>query len=312
MRTAKLIIVTGLLALGIGTAGSATAEEAAPEQPAAASSSAESAFGASSGGSQSIDQLLADLRSPDPNTRVAAIRALGQRREQAAVQPLMGLLRSDPLPEVRGWAVRALHDIGAPEGRAAIVTAAREDPDERVRAMAARLEGVTPAQPAPPPPARPVTQPAYAAPAYAPPPPPRPQRVRVPGRGLRLSGIITTSVTYGMALIIGLSLLSVDDTEWDDATTEHQWGWKLLLPVVGPAVAASTEDAEGAEVVLWMWTAAQILGITLMSVGFAQRARWRREHESDEDDQPAPAEARRAGIALVSPPGGLSLAGWFF
>jgi hypothetical protein len=53
--------------------------------------------------------------------------------------------------------------------------------------------------------------------------------------------------------------------------------------------------------------------VTLLAVGYARRARHLREQEAQEGDEDAEPEARvrRAGIALLPGPGGLSLSGWF-
>ncbi len=314
MRVTTLIILAATCFTFVMTPRLALAEEAGETPTAAGGGDGANTFG-DAPAAQSVDELLATLRAPDGTARVAAVRALGERREASAVQPLINLLHTDPVPEVRGWAVRALHDIGNPEGRAAVVTAAREDPDERVRTMAGRLEGVSSAQPPPYTPAPAQVQPLGAQyPQYAPGYPQyrlpqRPQRV--PGRGLRVGGIITTSVSYGLALLVGISLLSVEGDEWDDASSEHDWGWKLMLPIVGPAVAATTNDANEASVVFWVWSAAQIAGVTLLAVGYARRARHRREQAVDEDDPEPEASRRNFGLALLPGPGGLQLTGWF-
>lgn len=282
--------------------------------------------------SASVDELVAALRSPDPAARVAAIRALGDRREAAAVAPVTDLLRADPVPEVRGWAVRALDSIGTPEARAALASAAQDDPDERVRAVAARLAGVAPApgpqagpaspfeaQPAPAP--APAVQQPYA-PYAAYPPAYLHRRPSVPGRGLRIGGIVVTSVSYGLALIVGLALISSGaEDEYGYGEPELiDFGWKMLLPIVGPGVAAATNDFHEAQIPFWIWSLAEVAGVTLLAVGYARRARHQREQAddaaADEPDSRAEPEGvdrsrRDAGVAVLPGPGGLSLAGWF-
>lgn len=270
-------------------------------------------FGEPQPETQSVDELMASLQNPDATARIAAVRALGDRQETAAVEPLSRLLRADPVPEVRGWVVRALHDIDTPEAHAAVTTAAREDPDERVRSMAANLEGVSTPPPQPFSPAGTTTIPPPRE-QYSPPPtaytPPQQQRVRIPGRGLRIAGVVTTASSYGLALLVGVALLSAgDEDEWGGTRNFVDWGWKLMLPVVGPAVAATTNDTGGEAVIFWLWSAIQVAGITMLSIGYARRARWLRENGTDEEEPQA--EAPSFGIALLPGPGGLSLGGYF-
>jgi hypothetical protein len=89
------------------------------------------------------------LRSEDPVQRLEAVRALGALADPAAVDPLISAAESDPRPEIRGWAVRALHRIGTPEALVAVRRIAENDSDERVRALAggliAQLEPPVPA-----------------------------------------------------------------------------------------------------------------------------------------------------------------------
>lgn len=287
-------------------APSASAEEAAPVVPAAVEAEAAAP---EEPAEPTAEALIQQLRAPVAAERVAAVRALGERQERSAVPHLITLLRADPLPEVRGWIIRALDDIDTPEAHSAIVTAAREDPDERVRTMAGQLEGVSPAPPQPFTPAAPRVQPTpVVPPLYRPARPQAPPRP--PGRGLRVAGVITTSVSYGLALLVGLAFFTAEDDEWDD-TDYTDWGWKMILPIVGPAVAATTNDVGDASAVFWLWSAAQVAGVTLLAIGYARRARWLRENESPEDDV-EPESARRSwGLAVMPGPGGLMVNGYF-
>jgi hypothetical protein len=255
----------------------------------------------------SVDELIAALSSPDAAARITAVRTLGESGAEAAVVPLTGVVRNDPVPEVRGWAVRSLYQIGTPEARAAVVTTAQQDPDERVRGMAARLTGVaaTPAQPAPPSVVQ--TQPVAPQTTIVAPvveaPVPRARPPRPPGRGLRLGGWITTGVTYGLALLVGAALMSVGDDDSID------WGWKFILPIVGPAVAMVTNlDGEDRALSVWgfLWSAGEALGVILLAVGYTRGQRAPREEAASRPP---------AGLAVLpGGPGGLpglSLAGWF-
>jgi hypothetical protein len=291
--------------------------------------------------SASVDELVSGLDSPDPAARITAIRALGDRREAAAAGPLANLLRADPVPEVRGWAVRALDSIGTPEARAALATAAQNDPDVRVRSVAAQLAGVAAAPGPQPGPASPFEAQAVAQPAPAPvvqqpytpysayPPSYFQRRPSIPGRGLRIGGIVVTSVSYGLALIVGLALISAGaEDEYGYGEPELvDFGWKMLLPIVGPGVAAATNDFHEAQIPFWIWSLAEVAGVTLLAVGYARRARYLREQAADAQAAPeAPAGAegeaegaegagasrrRDVGVAVLPGPGGLSLAGWF-
>jgi hypothetical protein len=267
----------------------------------------------------SVDELIARLGSPDATTRVASVRALGERGSPAAEDPLIQVLRNDPVPEVRGWAVRALYQIGTPEARAAVVTAARSDPDERVRGMGARLTGVaSEPPPAPAPSPVPPTPPAYGQPVvlggYVAPPPPPVRRPRPPGRSLRLGGWITTGVTYGLALLSGAALMSTGDGGMVD------WGWKMILPVVGPVVASMT-NWEGEEAAMsiwfWLWSAGEATGVILLAVGYVQGARAAQEAAEREDDEEDRYGSRRPAYGwTITPfgpggPAGLGVTGWW-
>lgn len=88
---------------------------------------------------QSSEDAIAALSSSQPNERIRAVQVLGEKRAFGAVEALSRTLRSDPYPEVRGWAARALHRIGTETALGAVMLAAEGDADDRVRALAARL-----------------------------------------------------------------------------------------------------------------------------------------------------------------------------
>jgi len=291
-----------LLLLG----GTATAQEAEPTAP------AEEAAPATT---RSLDELQADLSAPDAAVRVQAVQALGERADPVTVPRLVEVLRNDPVPEVRGWAVRTLYQIGTPEARSAVVGAARQDPDERVRGMASRLTGVTA-----PPPSGAATAPAPVAPppavvaqvVEAPPPPPPRRRQRPPGRGLRIGGWVTTGVTYGIALLAGFGLMSTGDPGSID------WGWKMILPVVGPVVASMTNwegDEAAMSIWFWLWSAGQATGVILLTVGYMQRARHLEETEGEDEEDRYASRGSTFGFSFApGGPGGtpgLGVVGWW-
>lgn len=262
------------------------------------------------GGGSGLAALVAGTSSPDAGERAAAVRALGESRDPAATAALVNVLQTDPVPEVRGWAVRALAELRTEASMTAVARAAAEDRDPRVRATAARLaRSAAPGDAAPP--AGAVAPPPLAAtvtatvlppaPIVAPPPP---SRQRVPGRGLQRGGWITFGVNYGLAVLVGACLMSTGEND------VIGFGWQMMLPVVGPAVAAMTYPGwEGEERALavwfWLWSAAQATGIILLSVGYGQEAAARRST--------APGRPVQLAIAPAGPAGspGLSVGGIF-
>ncbi|MCS7079357.1 MAG: HEAT repeat domain-containing protein [Chloracidobacterium sp.] len=83
------------------------------------------------------DRYVADLTSPDRQTRRRAAAALGNRRLQAAVPALLATLKDDLDAGVRAAAAVALGKIKAPEAIPPLVNALRE-PDADVRRAALR------------------------------------------------------------------------------------------------------------------------------------------------------------------------------
>jgi hypothetical protein len=216
-------------------------------------------------------QFIAQLQSPDARVRVRAIRGLGESRSPNAVEPLARIVRRDPIPEVRGWALRSLQAIGSHQSLAVVAQVAQSDPDERVRAMAARIAGVHASVPLVPTAAAQAADREAALVQV-------PVRPRVPGRGLRTAGWITTGVSYGLALIVGLAMVTVDETGEFDSFDERAFGWQFMLPIVGPAVASTVADFGEASIPFWIWSAAEVAGVVLLAVGYAQRAKWLRQN----------------------------------
>lgn len=93
-----------------------------------------------------VQQHIQALGDPDVARRVSAARALGELRAAGAVPALSRALRGDASSELRGWALRALHQIGTPEARQAM-TVAREDSDERIRQLETELSSSSSAAP---------------------------------------------------------------------------------------------------------------------------------------------------------------------
>lgn len=62
-----------------------------------------------SGGS--LTKILNDLKSPDENVKIEAIKQLGDQKEVVATEPLLGLIH-DPVKSVRLYAVQSLGMIG--------------------------------------------------------------------------------------------------------------------------------------------------------------------------------------------------------
>lgn len=84
-----------------------------------------------------LETYVRSLSSPDENQRIEAVLGLGELGQPAAIQPLSETVRSDPLPEVRQWALHSLAQIGTAEAIEVIRTAIEQDADPRVRAFAA-------------------------------------------------------------------------------------------------------------------------------------------------------------------------------
>jgi HEAT repeat protein len=85
-------------------------------------------------GRATFDGLLADLKSPNAKTRLAAVVALGKSHKREAVSGLSAVVR-DPEPKVRLEVVHALKELRDTSGVAALVTAT-EDAEAAIRADA--------------------------------------------------------------------------------------------------------------------------------------------------------------------------------
>lgn len=310
---------------------------------------AEEATETPSAPSEGVDGHLETLRSLDPAERIEAIRALGAARSQEAVGPLARVLREDPSPEVRGWAVRSLSEIGTTEARAALAIAAQHDSDQRVRTLANQMSGSVAASPFGPSPSAvvqpsPMVQPsplvqqpqraAYNPMMQGPLRGPFQARRRRPGLGLTIAGWSVFGGTYLISMIAGAATLA------DGAENT----WSLFLPIIGPIVEASFLFANyGGEVIapvailLFLDALAQIAGVAMGTVGLVRRHRARQPAEGDgvvaEGDEALPegegdenqpggdvdeaeehqgASSRRTwGLAIVPTTGGLAFTGWF-
>jgi hypothetical protein len=281
------------------------------------SSSAARAEEAGAPPATSIEVHVSALGSLDPAARIAAIRALGDARAEAGVEPLVRVLRTDPSPEVRGWAVRALAQIGSASARAALAQTAQQDADERVRRLAIQLSGQ-------------VTESPFEATAPGPvvvsrgpgghflPMPPRQRR---PGLALIIVGWAAFGVSYLASSIAGAASLA----EGAEGT------WSLFIPAVGPFVEIGllyryNEDPVDdflapLAVLLALDAAVQMVGIALGTLGLVRRHRAREAQAAgsqegappggQEGATPAPTSRRDWGVAVVPANGGLSLSGWF-
>lgn len=238
----------------------------------------------------SIQTHVDALGAVDVQARVAAVRALGDLRDPAAVGPLAQALRADPSPDVRGWILRALGQINTPEARAAIIGAASNDADPRVRALAAQIvpTAATPAQPP--------ASPGYQAPAYEAMPQQLARPPRDRNRALRIAGWTIFGGSYGTAFIMGTVFMMM----------EPEVAWPLMLPLVGPIVEAGFVFAEGDEELIVLGilgilsSGLQIAGFTMAIMGHVRGRRAQREQEGQD-----------RGVALLPTGNGLALAGWF-
>lgn len=84
---------------------------------------------------------LRELSDRDAAVRITAAQHLGRLADAAAEAALSRTVRSDPVPQVRGWAARALHEIGTPSALSLVAEIAQSDTDERVRTLAAQMSG---------------------------------------------------------------------------------------------------------------------------------------------------------------------------
>jgi HEAT repeat protein len=93
-----------------------------------------------SAATQSFEDLVANLKSPNANTRQEAAAALGKSRRREAVTPLAALVR-DPEVRVRMEVVRALRALRDPAGVPALLTSLGDgDRDVREEAIGTLVE----------------------------------------------------------------------------------------------------------------------------------------------------------------------------
>jgi HEAT repeat protein len=123
IRLALLIwIAAGLLALAFGVAGCGSDEgsEAPPPPSAGEPAASEDA---------ELAAVAEALKNSDPEERAAALFDL--EPEGRGLEVLLGVLKDDPDPEVRGLAARQLGYAKSPEATAGLVSAL-DDPDPGV------------------------------------------------------------------------------------------------------------------------------------------------------------------------------------
>jgi MFS family permease len=220
----------------------------------------------------------------------------------AAIGPLTNTARSDPRPEVRGWAMRSLSEFGTPEAVEVLRVASQSDADQRVRSLAGQLlasHGVAAAPPPVAPP--PVAVPAQPVPAQPPAPgvvvqQPVPQaQIAVPpqslgpdpmairqarrvGRGFRLAGWLTFGTTY----VLSLSTMAFGE----------EYTIPAFVPLIGPLISGAlllsnsyvcdwdmcyeSDDMRTIGGLSIFLSIAQITGFTLAMVGHGRRRRARR------------------------------------
>lgn len=246
---------------------------------------------------ESIDELMIKLESSDPTDRAYAAKTLGELKVVSAVPKLKERLKSDPDVKVRGWCVRALAEIGTEDAIEGLKESASSDPDLKVRELAQKLlkeKGVDIEAPSSsiqresgPPQVQthqPPQQSTYSqTPIYVTPTAPPPSVVvtkpqKKPGKGLVVGGWSTFGGTYGAAIFVGSFGLGAS------------WGWKFMLPIVGPVVVVATEidyddeydNEEEYTLTFWcvIWTLAQAAGITMAIVGHSimSKAEEKQEH----------------------------------
>lgn len=291
VATYFVVILTGLVVAG-PVAAQTTVESEAPS-PAAPSPAPEAP--PSPPPTPTVDDHIQGLNALDTAARVSAVRSLGQLRDARAVPALVRSLHSDPSAEVRGWIIRTLDQIGTEEAHVAIVVAAREDADERIRALAIHLAP----EAAPPVPTRPTygSPQAEAVPGYR---PYRPQRRRRdPVRSFKLGGWLSFGISYGCNVIIGSVFMF----------EEPNYGWPAFIPVIGPLIVAGYAfDSRWEEDIIVaamniLWFSVQSAGLALAIIGHVRGRRQRREQSSS-----------RFSLSVVpSGPGGpgLTLGGTF-
>ncbi len=91
-------------------------------------------------GRQAVDALVEGLQHKDGNSRILIIELLGASSDRRAMVPLLGIMKDDPMAEVRLKAMKALVSMGGVPLKEAI-SVASNDPSAMLRAEAARQLG---------------------------------------------------------------------------------------------------------------------------------------------------------------------------
>lgn len=128
---------------------------------------------------------------------------------------------------------------------------------------------VNPIAAPPPPPPKPAPPPVYVpppCPTPAPkPPPPKPKKV---GRTEIVAGATIFGTMYGFSSLAGVIAADFGAT---------QWGRRMTIPIVGPFLAAPTNDSYTAGWFTAMLGIAQAAGAITLVAGLAKRGRHRRQ-----------------------------------
>lgn len=225
----------------------------------------------------SVVELSAVLTSPDPERRYRAVRQLGERGGEAAVEALARTLRSDPSVEVRGWALRSLAQIGTQQARAAAIEASAGDCDERIGLLLAALfPGAEPPTTTGGPDCfEPVLTPTVAQrrdPERVAPPPspeePAPERFRPVYQG----GWVAFGASYGVSAVLGVVTVFID----------AGLGASQFIPLVGSIVGVSTASNENdyslVHVVGALANLGQAIGLIVAVIGHSRARRGRRSY----------------------------------
>ena len=92
---------------------------------------------------------------------------------------------------------------------------------------------------------------------------------------MMITGISILGASYGLAASVGLILVSENNCDGDCQTV----GGELLIPVLGPFLAAGTVDNGGSA--LAMWGIVQAVGLGLMIGGIAKYKASKRRAEEE-------------------------------